>query len=253
MKTKILGFVLAVVLSGAVTAGQATPPQPPEPAQQPGLTFRAEVNYVEVDARVLDAQGKFVTGLSQGDFQVLEDGKPQKITIFSLVNLPIERPARPLFASKPIEPDVQTNISANSGRVYLIVLDDTHTHALRSARVKAAARQFIERHMGINDVAAIVHTSGRADASQEFTNNPRLLLNAVDKFMGRKLRSSLLGRLEEEQRTRDTRQQGERINDPEAAERGYHARNTLESLKNFADVMAGVRGRRKALVYFSEG
>jgi VWFA-related protein len=253
MKTKILGFVLAVFLSGAVTAGQATPPQPPEPAQQPGLTFRAEVNYVEVDARVLDAQGKFVTGLSQGDFQVLEDGKPQKITIFSLVNLPIERPARPLFASKPIEPDVQTNISANSGRVYLIVLDDTHTHALRSARVKAAARQFIERHMGINDVAAIVHTSGRADASQEFTNNPRLLLNAVDKFMGRKLRSSLLGRLEEEQRTRDTRQQGERINDPEAAERGYHARNTLESLKNFADVMAGVRGRRKALVYFSEG
>ena len=50
--------------------------------------------------------------------------------------------------------------------------------------------------MGSNDVAAIVHTSGRADASQEFTSNPRLLLAAIDKFMGRKLRSALLGRLE---------------------------------------------------------
>ena len=71
---------------------------------------------------------------------------------------------RPLFASKPIEPDVQTNLSGTNGRVYLIVLDDLHTQPLRSTRVKAAARQFVERYMGANDMAAVVHTSGRADA-----------------------------------------------------------------------------------------
>src|SRR5687768_3576529 len=111
MKLNIFGLVLVALLSGAVTlTGQGTQTPPPDPTQ-PGLTFRAEVNYVEVDARVLDAQGKFVTGLTQRDFQVLEDGTPQKVTVFSLVNLPVERATRPLFASKPIEPDVQTNVS----------------------------------------------------------------------------------------------------------------------------------------------
>jgi hypothetical protein len=71
--------------------------------------------------------------------------------------------------------------------------------------------------------------------------------------MGRKLRSAIMQRIEEESRTRGMRDANDRIDDPDAAERGHNARNTLESLKGFADLMAGVRGRRKALVYFSEG
>jgi VWFA-related protein len=263
MKPNIFRLMLLLFGAGAALAAQGGTPaqtgaggQPATPSAtqpQPPVTFRAEVNYVEVDARVLDAQGKFIIGLSQNDFDVFEDGKPQKISVFSLVNIPVERAERPLFASAPIEPDVATNASEYSGRVYLIVLDDTHTHALLSSRVKSAAKQFIERYMGANDIAAVVHTSGRADAGQEFTSNPRLLQAAVDKFMGRKLRSALLGRLEEERNTRGTRSADEKINDPDAAERGYHARNTLESLKGFADFLANVRGRRKALVFFSEG
>ena len=38
--------------------------------------------------------------------------------------------------------------------------------------------------------------------------------------MGRKIRSSTLKRLDEEQRTRDTRQQGDRIDDQLDPERG---------------------------------
>ena len=148
---------------------------------------------------------------------------------------------------------MQNNLSGTNGRVYLIVLDDLHTQPLRSLRVKAAAKQFVERYMGANDMAAVVHTSGRADASQEFTSNQRLLVGAIDKFMGRKVRSALMGRLESEQMTRGQRAAGEKIDDPDAAERGYQARNTLDSLKAFADVMSGVRGRRKAMLYFSEG
>jgi VWFA-related protein len=256
MKQNIFSLTLVVLLSSALASGEQAAPQSPapaDPAQQPPVTFRAEVNYVEVDARVLDAEGKFVPNLSQGDFQVFEDGKPQQINVFSLVNIPVERTARPLFASKPIEPDTVTNASGINGRVYLIVLDDTHTHPLRATRVKLAATQFVERYMGANDIAAVVHISGRTDAGQEFTSNQRLLVEAIQKFNGRKLRSSLMGRIEEEQRTRETRQAGDRINDPDAFERGHNARTTLESLKGFADFLAGVRGRKKALVYFSEG
>jgi VWFA-related protein len=257
MTHNLFRIALAAVLGGGVVVagqGAGAPAGAQDPAaQQPPVTFRAEVNYVEVDARVIDAQGNFVTGLQQGDFQILEDGQPQKITVFSLVNIPVERAERPLFASKPIEPDVQTNTTINNGRLYLIVLDDLHTHPLRSAQVRASARQFVERYIGANDTAAVVYTSGRADAGQEFTGNPRLLAASIDKFIGRKVRSALLGRLEQEQLTRGLRQPGERIDDPDAAERGFQARNTLDALKNLSEFLGGVRGRRKALVFFSEG
>ena len=35
--------------------------------------------------------GAFIDGLTAKDFQVLEDGKPQQVTVFSMVNLPVER------------------------------------------------------------------------------------------------------------------------------------------------------------------
>src|SRR5690349_17331283 len=131
--TKRCVLLLVTLMAAAVTMRAQGQPQPP---QQPPITFRAEINYIEVDARVLDQQGKFVTGLKPEDFQVFEDGKPQKVSAFSLVNIPLERAARPLFASKPIEPDVRNNMQAADGRIYVIMLDDLHTSPLRSPRVK---------------------------------------------------------------------------------------------------------------------
>ena len=128
----VVAIAAGVVASLGSVAGQGQ--GQPQAPQQPPLTFRAEVNYVEVDTRVLDQQGKFITDLKAEDFEVLEDGRPQKVTAFSLVNIPVERVERPLFASKPIEPDVRNNLQGADGRIYLIVLDDLHTTALRSQR-----------------------------------------------------------------------------------------------------------------------
>lgn len=248
---------MAACLAATSLASQSAPTQPvqaPPPASpQPPITFRAEVNYVEVDARVVDEQGQFVADLPKDAFQVLEDGKPQPVSVFSLVNIPVTRTERPLFASQPIEPDVAANVGTFDGRVYVIVLDDLHVTPLRSQRVKAAARQFIERYVGANDMASVIHTSGRVDAGQEFTASPRLLLNAVDKFMGRKLRSATLERIDQEAMTRGMRSQGEAVNDPNDFERAYQARNTLDTVRQLADFLGNVRGRRKALVLFSEG
>ncbi|MEZ5292102.1 MAG: VWA domain-containing protein [Vicinamibacterales bacterium] len=247
--------MIAAAAGAVLTAqsGQVPPPLPQDASGQPAITFRAEVNYVEVDARVLDAQGAFVPDLKAEDFQVLEDGKPQTLSAFSFVNMPVERQARPLFANAPIEPDVSNNIAGYDGRVYVIVLDDQHTHPLRSARTKAAARRFVERYIGANDVAAVVYTSGRSDAAQEFTNSQGRLLKAVDGFVGRKLRSSTLERLDEEQRTRGIRDAGDPIRDMQDPERAMVARTTLDSIKSLATYLGGISGRRKAIIYFSEG
>ncbi len=249
-RTILFGLLLTVMVTGTGVHGQAPQAAPP---QQPPITFRAEINYVEVDARVLDGQGKFRSDLTASDFQVLEDGKPQRVTAFSLVNIPVERPERPLFASKPIEPDVRTNLQAADGRIYLLVLDDLHTHPLRSNRTKQAARQFIEKYIGSNDMAAVVTTGGRTDGSQDFTTSPRLLLQAVDKFIGSKLRSSTMNKIDDYNRTAGTALAGEKPNDLDDRERGFQARNALDTVRNLANYLGDIRGRRKALVLFSEG
>ena len=53
-------------------------------------------------------------------------------------------------------------------------------------------------------------------------------------------------------RTRDMRQTGDPLNDPEDSERAFNARNTLITLRNVADWFASVRGRRKAILFVSE-
>src|SRR6266446_6069323 len=181
---------LLVTTGAALVAEQNPPAQPPPQAP----TFKVRVDYVEVDVVVTDRQGNLVRDLKKEDFQVLEDGKAQTINTFTMVDIPVERADRPLFAESPIEPDVKTNEKPFDGRVYVMVIDDLHTRFGRSIRVKAAAKQFIERRLGANDLMAVVHTAGGSDTGQEFTSNKRLLLAAVNKTSGRKLDSATAGK-----------------------------------------------------------
>jgi VWFA-related protein len=248
---------VALVFASGVLAGQqppaalAPPGQVPDP-QMPPITFRSEVNYVEVDATIRDAQGNFVRDLKPGDIQVLEDGVPQTVTAFSLVDIPVELSERALFLPQDIDPDVRSNADAPGGRLYVLLLDDIHTDPTRSVRVRHAAEQFIGRNLGANDLAAVVFTSGRADAAQDFTNSRRLLTQAVDKFMGRKLRSATLNKIDSYNMTRGS-SMGAAITDVDQPERLYNARAMLSTVKNLSDWLAGVRGRRKAVVLISEG
>lgn len=256
--SKSAPVALLLLLSTAWLAGQqAAPPAQPPPStrpdpQMPPITFRAEINYVEVDAVVVDAQGKFVRDLRKDDFQVLEDGKPQDVSAFSLVEIPIERTERALFQPQDIDPDVRNNVRPPDGRLYVLLLDDIHTAAQRSTRVREAAKQFVARNLGGNDLAAVVFTSGRTDAAQDFTSSRRLLTQAVDKFMGRKLRSATLNKIETYNSTRGTGLDP-RLVDYDQEHRLYNARSMLSTVKNLSDWLSAIHGRRKAVVLISEG
>jgi len=241
MSPKFHILLMLAMFAGVSVSGQ-TPQTPP--------TFRVEVNYVEIDARATDAQGNFVADLTENDFQILEDGAPQAIKVFTRVNLPIERQDAPLFKTSPIEPDVRSNREEFNGRVFVLVLDDLQTDFRRSTRVRRAARQFIERYIGANDLTAIVYTGGVSDHGQEFTNSRARLLASVDKFSGNKLQSELMAKLDDYYRAQQM-QQAPR--DTSLAERGHKARNSLITLKNLAQYLSNVRGRRKAVVWFGEG
>ncbi len=242
-----------VLLAGAgLMAGQGQPSSQEQPSA-PAPTFKAVVEYVEVDAVVTDQQGNLVRNLKKDDFQVFEDGKPQSIATFSVVDIPIERAERPLFSASAIEPDVQSNERPFDGRVYVMILDDLHVEGLRTQQVRRSARQFIERNLGANDLMAVVYTGGRSADAQEFTGNKRLLLNAVDKFLGRKLPSVTQSRNDQFFRQQLGPDAGGRVDDPNDMERGRNATSMLATLRQVAEWFGGVRGRRKTMLLFSEG
>ena len=77
--------------------------------------------------RATDSKGNFVRDLTKEDFQIFEDGQPQTIAAFSLIDIPIE-PSRPSGSGAiPIEPDVRSNERRFDGRVYVMMLDDAGT------------------------------------------------------------------------------------------------------------------------------
>jgi len=68
-------------------ATQTAVPHPPEkqqtlPAEEPNSTIRVNVKLVNVFATVTTTSGAPVSTLKQEDFQIFEDGKPQKIAVF---------------------------------------------------------------------------------------------------------------------------------------------------------------------------
>ena len=173
---KRLGSAAAIILALAVPVlsqqDRNTPP-----------VFRSDVDLVQVDAYVTDSQGNPVTGLTADDFEVREDRRPQSIAYFLPFNIPIEeRREGALSVTTFAEPDVQSN-GPREGRLYVIAVDELRPE--NGLRTRVFLRQFVERHMGEHDVAAVVLIGrGRRTDTQEFTSNRRLLLRAIDLVSG---------------------------------------------------------------------
>ena len=246
-------FTAVVLLMAGSLGAQAPAPTPASgrPSPPPPVTFAVEVGYVEVDAIVTDRNDQPVRDLQREDFTVLEDGKPQSIDLFHRIDIPYERP-EPL-APAPVPLDVKNNAVPFEGRVYVIVLDELHTSIQGSLLVRAAARRFIERNFGEGDLAAVVHTAGAAANGQGLTTDRQMLLAAVDRFVGQKLPSVTMNKIDEYRRTQQFRQPGDPINDTDDMKRSYDARASLDILKGVSEWLSRLHGRRKAVLFFSEG
>ena len=250
-------FAVAAVL--VFTAGAAAPrilADGDDRQQQGQPTFRTQVNVVQVDARVTDQQGRFVPDLRQEDFEVLENGRPQRIATTQVVNIPVERVDAPLFAagSAVVKPDVETNARPFDGRLYLIILDDLQVSSTRTILAQRIARDFIEKNVAPNDMAAVIPTSGNRQGAQELTRDRRLLLQAVDRFVGRKVISPSAALQNMGATAESAVAVGQAApTDPAAPQRMYNARATLETLGDVARFAGRIRDRRKTVVYISEG
>ncbi|MEO7189957.1 MAG: VWA domain-containing protein [Vicinamibacterales bacterium] len=134
-----IGLSFCVCLCTALVAGQQAP------------VFRGETDVVPVYATVTDASDRLVTTLTRDDFQILDNGKPQPLTLFD--NSP--RPIR------------------------LIVLLDVSGSMGGNLPVLRVASDELFRRLGPEDRARLGSFGKQISLGPEFTNDLNVLRGAM--------------------------------------------------------------------------
>jgi VWFA-related protein len=223
---------------GGQTPTEKSEPQEPRPAPQESIaTFRAGVRAIQIDAVVTDEDGNPVRGLTIDDFEITERGKPQPITTFEAVDLPIETLVPDLA-----DADVVTN--EGDGRIYLVVIDSIR--ADNAAYAKRELRRFFDDHFGPGDTAAIMFLDrAHSTAGQDFTSNRRLLIKGLDSFVG--YSDEDVGKEKVEAGSASPFSPGS-----DSSGSGLIARNRMERLKDLTEFLIKIPGHRKAMLLVSE-
>lgn len=133
-----LSVVLLAGLAPAIAGGQ-------EPS------FRAGVDLVSLNVTVTDAEGRFITDLSQDAFEVFEDGVKQEVSFFNRSNLPI---------------------------ALSILMDTSASMEDKMATAQKAAIGFSHR-LRPEDLAQVVDFDSRVSIAQAFTNSFGDLQHAI--------------------------------------------------------------------------
>ena len=114
-------------------------------------TFRSSTRIVPVITTVIDEQGRFVPGLDEDQFTILDNGVPQEITFFQNDILPFTA---------------------------VVMLDYSASMTANLDRLEAAAEQFLLR-MIPEDKAQVGSFSDKIQFSGEFTNDRDDLIFAL--------------------------------------------------------------------------
>ncbi|MBA3640054.1 MAG: VWA domain-containing protein [Acidobacteria bacterium] len=151
MSTRI--GALPVILCAAVLSLSAqSAPQKPQDPQRP--VFRSEANFVRVDV-FPTRDGSPVKDLVAADFEVLEDGVPQKVETFEFVEVrgnlvqPDRREPNTVQQSREMMRDPRA-------RVFVLFLDIPHVTMHGTWNVRAPLLRLIDRILGPDDLVGVM-------------------------------------------------------------------------------------------------
>ncbi|HUB35087.1 MAG TPA: VWA domain-containing protein [Bryobacteraceae bacterium] len=139
-------------ISAAALFAQA--PAQNKPANDDSLpTIKVNVDIVNILASVRDKRGALIPNLEKGDFNVLEDGKPQTIKYFTRET------------DVPLTIGLLIDVSASQRNLIEIERD--------------AASQFFAQVLRKKDEAFLISFGEEAELLQDFTNSARLLTDGM--------------------------------------------------------------------------
>jgi len=224
-------------------AGQQSPQpatdQPPAPGQAP--VFRTGINFVRVDVIVSDKAGNAVGDLKPEDFEISEQGKPQKVETFKLVSLDgglmAKEPPRQIHTDY----DEESEAARDDVRLFAIFLDDYHVTRINSMAARTQVARFVDTQLGPSDMIGLMYPL-EPIASVRMTRNHEAVSKGINQFLGRKYDYTPRNELEEKYAYYPA----------ETVER-IRIGVSLSALKSLITHMGSLKEGRKALILVSEG
>src|SRR5258708_9346542 len=164
------------------------------PVQDTGVPkFTSNTNLVVVDVYARDKSGKPVLDLKKEDFTILEDGKPQIISIFELQKLDSE--LLPALADQPktlivrnaTEPKAPVApahgpVRYQDRRLMTLFFDFSSMQPDDQVRAQEAAIKFLQKQMTKSDLVSIMVYAAEIKTVEEFTDDRERLIAAIKKF-----------------------------------------------------------------------
>ncbi|MEO5739382.1 MAG: VWA domain-containing protein [Vicinamibacterales bacterium] len=120
-------------------------------AQQPA--FRSAIDVVSMNVTVTDSTNKYITDLTEKDFEIYEDGVKQDLTLFNRTNLPV---------------------------ALSLLIDTSSSMEDRMATAQDAAIGFV-RKLRPTDLGEVIGFDSRAEVLQKFTSSIPELEQAIRK------------------------------------------------------------------------
>jgi len=224
-------------------AGQQSPQpatdQPPAPGQAP--VFRTGINFVRVDVIVSDKAGNAVGDLKPEDFEISEQGKPQKVETFKLVSLDGGLMAKEPPRQIRTDYDEESEAARDDVRLFAIFLDDYHVTRINSMAARTQVARFVDTQLGPSDMIGLMYPL-EPIASVRMTRNHEAVSKGINQFLGRKYDYTPRNELEEKYAYYPA----------ETVER-IRIGVSLSALKSLIRHMGSLKEGRKALILVSEG
>jgi VWFA-related protein len=154
------------------------------PAAAPTLPpVRTEL--VQLDVVVTGKDGRCVEGIAPGEFEVLEDGKPQSLSHFA-------EEARPGLKAEAVAPLPTGPVpvpaparGAARGRFFVLAVDDLHTAPGSMVEARKAMTRFVDDLVSGDDFVALATTSGAKGVFQDLTRDKKALRQAIARVQSR--------------------------------------------------------------------
>jgi VWFA-related protein len=231
-------------------------PQTQQPTDSTTVTFKVNSDLVLTNVVVRDKKtGEIVKGLTDKDFTITEDGKPQRIVSFDFENVDQAAPLNEatINASAPngvfgAKTGTATQEQLRNHRLIVMFFDITSMQPDDIDRAQDAARDYINKQMHPADLVAVVSLDNTLSLDQDFTANKQLLLKAVNAYSGPQAAGFQAG-------STSTTNQVEDSSSFTADESEYNDINTDRELFAIEDIAKSLSylTEKKSLLYFSGG
>jgi VWFA-related protein len=168
-------FAACSIVLAAAQAPNSSPSAQPQ-AEAPSAVISVQTNLVLVRVVVRDGHGNAVAGLSQSDFQLFDNGKPQTLEYFSAEGVAAQPPAAGTPATQQSGAP-SANPPPSTQRLTALFFDDYHMQIQDLDQTRKAARAFVAKALSAGDHVGIFTAS--AQVTLDFTTDADKLQNAL--------------------------------------------------------------------------